>query len=174
MRTGTRVRAWISGGSNEGDRCGHLESALRELRDSGSPPVRVSAIYETEPVGLAEQPWFLNLVAEVETSWSPEQLLHECQAIESYHGRRRTVRWGPRTLDLDVLLYGRRAEKVIRTHGLEIPHPRLAERKFVLAPLAELAPDLVHPISMQTVASLLAACPDTSTVRLYSPGGSPR
>ncbi len=130
-------------------------------------PTRVSSLFETEPVGFREQPWFLNAVIEVETRLAPAALLGTCQAIESASGRIRTFRNAPRTLDLDILLYG---NLMMSDPGLEIPHPRMAERRFVLEPLAQIAPALVHPVLKKTIRSLLEACPDSSAVRICSPG----
>jgi 2-amino-4-hydroxy-6-hydroxymethyldihydropteridine diphosphokinase len=152
---------YLSLGSNLGDREANLRAALHELR-----PNRVSAIYETEPVGLAEQPWFLNLVAELETALYPEQLLAEAQRIEHDLGRVRTIPNGPRTVDIDVLLYD---DAVLHTPQLEIPHPRLHERRFVLAPLAELTPDLRHPVIGQTVIDMLKSLPTQPICRLWTP-----
>ncbi len=132
---------------------------------------RISSFYETEPVGFQEQPWFLNVAIEVETLLTPEQLLATCQAIESSLGRIRTFRNAPRPLDLDILFYG---NLTMDGPGLVIPHPRLAERRFVLEPLAQIAPELLHPVLMKPIRSLLDVCPDRSTVRLCPPGDLPR
>ena len=149
-------------GSNLGDRAAHLELALGELRGGGVEVKRVSSVWETEPVGVRNQPWFLNVVAEGETELFPVQLLDRLQEIEIRMGRRRLREQGPRTVDIDILLYG---NFCIRNRRLTVPHPRLGERKFVLEPLVELAPDLRHPISRLTMRELLALTPDRSTVR---------
>jgi 2-amino-4-hydroxy-6-hydroxymethyldihydropteridine diphosphokinase len=141
------VIAYVGLGSNLGDRRATLESALARLR-----PRRASAIVETDPWGRADQPAFLNAVAELETEQAPEELLGSLLALVREHGRVRRERWGPRTLDLDLLLYG---DRIVRTPALEIPHPRLAERRFVLEGLAELCPDLVVPGLGRTVRDLL-------------------
>ncbi len=133
---------YLSMGSNVGDRRATLAAALGRLEAGGVRIVRRSSIYETEPLGLVEQPWFLNLVIEAETELSPGALLALTHQVESALGRTREVRWGPRTVDIDILLYGTR---VISTPDLEIPHPRLPERRFVLQPLVEIRPDLVLP-----------------------------
>jgi 2-amino-4-hydroxy-6-hydroxymethyldihydropteridine diphosphokinase len=142
------VLAYVGLGSNLGDRRAIFASALDALG-----PRRVSRILETEPWGRADQPRFLNAVAELDTDLEPEALLARLMDVEARHGRIRTERWGPRTLDLDLLLYGDRA---VSAPGLTVPHPRLAERRFVLEALAELAPDLRVPGADRTVRELLA------------------
>jgi 2-amino-4-hydroxy-6-hydroxymethyldihydropteridine diphosphokinase len=144
---------YLSLGSNLGDREGNLRAALERLQ-----PRLVSAIYETEPVDYTSQPWFLNLAAEVDTALMPMRLLAHTQRIERELGRTRGVLKGPRALDIDILFYG---ASVIRTVKLEVPHPRIAERRFVLVPLAELAPDLRHPVTHRTVREMLAAAPQS-------------
>jgi len=126
--------------------------AVAALEARGVRIVRRSSLYETEPVGFEEQPWFLNAVVEGETALSPEALLRACQAIESTAGRERTVRFGPRTLDIDILWYDSR---VLDRPGLHIPHPRMHERRFVLVPLTEIAPRLTDPRSGKTYDALL-------------------
>ena len=137
------LTAYIGLGTNLGDRWGALEIALREMHQ---PPIihveRVSSVYETAPVGVTEQPDFLNAVARVATTLSPRGLLDALLHLENKMGRVRTLRWGPRVIDLDLLIYG---EAQVKLPGLEIPHPRLRERGFVLAPLAEIAPELTLP-----------------------------
>ncbi len=154
--------AYLGLGSNVGNREQHLATALAKLAAPDLRVRRVSSIYETEPVGFAAQRWFLNQVAEIETELFPMQLLARIGKIEQALGRVRTIANGPRTLDLDILFYG---NAVVRTAKLEIPHPRIAERRFVLAPLAELAPELRHPLTHQTVRAMLEAAP-AQTVRL--------
>lgn len=153
---------YLSLGSNIGDRERNLRAALEHLDTAGIRIARVSPVYETEPVDLTGQRWFLNLVAEVETDLFPVQLLARTQKIERALGRVRTVPKGPRTIDIDILLYG---NVVVNSQGLEIPHPRMAERRFVLIPLADLAPDLRHPVTRKTVREMLDAAP-SATVRL--------
>lgn len=150
-------------GSNVGNRTQNLETALAKLAEAGLRLGRVSSVYETEPVGFTAQHWFYNLVVEAETELFPMQLLSRVARIERELGRVRTVRNGPRTIDIDILLYGR---AVVRSLKLEIPHPRMAERRFVLAPLAELASDLRHPVTHQTMRALLEDAPAQTVRRL--------
>lgn len=145
---------YLSLGSNVGDREGNLRAAIALLGAAGVCVLRVSPVYETEPLEVRDQPWFLNLVVEAETELFPKQLLARIQKIELELGRKRVRVKGPRTIDIDILLYG---ESLIETSELTVPHPRLAERRFVLEPLAELAPELRHPASRRTVRELLAA-----------------
>ena len=156
---------YLSLGSNIGDREANLRAALERLPCPGVRLLRVSSIYETEPLDYTDQRWFLNLVAEAETSLFPMQLLAHTAKIERELGRVRTVAKGPRTIDIDILLYG---TAVIRTARLEVPHPRMAERRFVLSPLAELAPDLRHPVSRRTVREMLEAAPPEKLRLLHS------
>lgn len=130
-----------------------LESALSRLHSPELRVMRVSSVYETEPQERRNQRWFLNLVAEAETELFPLQLLARIGKIEKQLGRKRLAASGPRTIDIDILLYG---NFVVQTRALVIPHARLALRRFVLAPLAELAPDLRHPVSRRTMRDLLA------------------
>ena len=150
METGTL--AYLGLGTNLGDREGHLRAALKEL--AGLPTMEigaVSSIYETAPVGLTDQPDFLNLVVSVRTALSPRELMDALLNIENKMGRVRTVRWGPRVIDLDLLLFG---DVRVEVPGLSVPHPRLRERSFVLMPLAEIAPNLVLPGQEETVEKL--------------------
>ncbi len=152
--------AYIGLGSNIGDKQGFCLKAL-ELLDRAGRVKRVSSYYCTEPVGYRPQEDFINAVCELETSLLPEQLLAACRAIEDELGRRRSLRWGPRTIDLDILLYG---DRVIETPGLTIPHPLLASRGFVLIPLCEIAPQVVHPIFQKTADLLLQELQDPHRV----------
>jgi 2-amino-4-hydroxy-6-hydroxymethyldihydropteridine diphosphokinase len=139
-------------GSNVGDREAMLQAALRALESPRLHIRRVSPIYETEPMDVPRQPWFLNVVAEAETELFPKQLLHHAAKVEAQLGRRRIAPKGPRTIDIDILLF---ANAVVTTPTLEIPHPRFRARRFVLAPLADLAPDLRDPVTRKAVRELL-------------------
>jgi 2-amino-4-hydroxy-6-hydroxymethyldihydropteridine diphosphokinase len=143
-------------GSNLGDREAELRTAIRRLNSSGLRVTRVSSLYETEPMYLEDQPAFLNAVIEAETELYPVRLLLRVANIELDMGRERGIRYGPRKIDIDILLYG---SEVVEAKALHIPHPRLHERRFVLEPLAELAPGLRHPVSGKTIEELLAALP---------------
>ncbi|MDQ6678607.1 MAG: 2-amino-4-hydroxy-6-hydroxymethyldihydropteridine diphosphokinase [Acidobacteriota bacterium] len=139
-------------GSNMGDREKNIRQAVRELNASGVPIQRLSPIYETEPEGITGQPLFLNAVAQAETNLFPPQLLSCIHAIEARMKRVRTVRNGPRTIDIDIIFY---QSAVFKTKDLEIPHPRFRERRFVLAPLADLVPNWRDPVTHRTVSDLL-------------------
>jgi 2-amino-4-hydroxy-6-hydroxymethyldihydropteridine diphosphokinase len=144
---------YLSLGSNVGDRADMLRQAIAALPGAGVEVVRMSSMYETEPMELREQSWFLNMAAECRTDLFPLQLLRRLKKIEGSLGRKRIVRNGPRTIDIDIILFGR---AVVSMPALEIPHPRFRERRFVLEPLAELAPDLRDPVTKRTMADLLA------------------
>jgi 2-amino-4-hydroxy-6-hydroxymethyldihydropteridine diphosphokinase len=145
-------RVYLSLGSNLGDREALLARALERLAAAGLRLLRISSVYETEPVDRRDQPWFLNLVVEAETDLFPRMLLMRIQRIEYELGRRRAAPKGPRPIDIDMLLYG---DAVIRMPGLSVPHPRMTERRFVLEPLAELVPDLRHPLDGRPIRELL-------------------
>ncbi len=137
------MRAYLGLGSNQGDRVTLLNDALARLAGSGRVRVtKRSSLYETAPVGMTEQPGFLNLVAEVETDLDPQDLLELVLVVERSLGRVRTQRWGPRTVDIDILLYG---DVRVDTPILAIPHPEMTRRRFVLEPLLEIAPDAALP-----------------------------
>lgn len=151
-------------GTNLGDRLSNIKQALRLLANiEGVKVVRHSSIYETEPVGYLEQPFFLNMVCQLQTWLTPRQLLLQTQKIEQILKRVRTVRWGPRTMDLDILLFGNR---IIQQPDLVIPHPRMLERSFVMVPLAELASDLIVPGTGQTVLQWKERCVKQTTSRV--------
>jgi 2-amino-4-hydroxy-6-hydroxymethyldihydropteridine diphosphokinase len=155
---------YLALGTNLGDRHANLQAAIAAL----PPAVRVlaqSAIYETPPWGLTSQPPFLNMVLRGRTSMPPERLLKHLKRLEIKIGRKPTIRWGPRRIDMDILFYD---DLVVDNPQLTLPHPRLHERAFVLVPLADLAPDLVHPRLGKPVSQLLAAV-DTTGVRRYEP-----
>jgi 2-amino-4-hydroxy-6-hydroxymethyldihydropteridine diphosphokinase len=161
--------AYVGLGSNLGDRAGYLLLAVRGMLDAGLDIIRVSSIYETEPVEYEQQPAFLNMVAELRGSTlpSPEQTLARLLRIEYSLGRTRTVPFGPRTIDLDLLIF---KDEQSNTEFLKLPHPRLAARRFVLVPLNELVPNLVHPVTGKTIRELLAQTKDASSVvRWLSP-----
>lgn len=161
--------AHLALGSNLGDRWGIIHAAVRRLRaEPGTRLLAVSSYYETAPVGgPAGQPAFLNAAAAVETDKSPDALLAYLHHVEQQFGRVRTVQDGPRTLDLDLLLY---EDRVIHTPTLTVPHPRMHERGFVLVPLAEIAADVRHPVLKKTVAELLAAVSREGVLPTESPG----
>lgn len=145
--------AYIGLGSNLGDREGNLRRALGLMAEIPETNVlRASSIYRTQPQGKADQPEFLNMAAEVETGLEPRELLRSLLKIERELRRVRGERWGPRTIDLDILYYG---DRILKEPDLEIPHPRARQRAFVLEPLAELAPDLADPVARMTVREML-------------------
>jgi 2-amino-4-hydroxy-6-hydroxymethyldihydropteridine diphosphokinase len=146
--------AFLALGSNVGDRQANLRDAVARLEAAEIGVTRRSSLYETAPQELLDQPWFLNAVVQVETELFPLQLLARARQIERDMGRRRVTPKGPRNIDIDILFYGR---SVIATAELEVPHPRIAQRRFVLEPLAEIAPDFRHPITRKTAAEMLAS-----------------
>jgi len=154
---------YIGLGSNLGDRTENLRGARERLEESGLRIRRASSLYETEPRELLDQPLFINQVVEAETTLFPRQLLARLLRIEREMGRLRTVPAGPRTIDLDILLFG---NNVVHAPGLEVPHPRMTDRRFVLEPLAEIAPGLRIPRGRRTVRELLAGVMDQAVRRL--------
>lgn len=163
---------FIGLGSNLGDKEENIRQAVLLLKRGGADPFLLSSLYLTEPVGFPDQPWFLNLVAEVETGLSPRALLGLAGRVENELGRVRSVKDGPRTIDVDILLY---QERVVEEEDLVIPHPRLHLRRFVLAPLVEIAGAVCHPVFKKTVSELFSELSDPSRVilvgRLKSPTG---
>jgi 2-amino-4-hydroxy-6-hydroxymethyldihydropteridine diphosphokinase len=160
--------AYVGLGSNLGDRAGYLLLAVRGMLEAGLDVIRLSSIYETEPVEYEKQPTFLNMVAELRGSTlpSPDQLLARLLRIEYALGRTREVPMGPRTIDLDLLIF---KDHKSDSEFLTVPHPRLGSRRFVLVPLNELAPGLVHPVLGKSIGELLAETKDRSTVIRWMP-----
>lgn len=147
-----------------GDRRKNLDEAIAALSRAGVRVQKVSSIYDTEPLDYLDQPWFLNCVLHAETQLDPQALLRALQELESRMGRTKPIPKGPRVIDMDILLYG---DQTIHTPQLQIPHPLMLQRRFVLIPLAEIAPQLRHPSWDVNVQALLARTADRSQVRLF-------
>ncbi|TMF55383.1 MAG: 2-amino-4-hydroxy-6-hydroxymethyldihydropteridine diphosphokinase [Chloroflexi bacterium] len=147
---------WLALGSNLGDREGYLRGAIEGLQRAGLRLLRQSRVAETEPVGIRDQPRFLNQVVEATTTMEPRDLLTAIKSLERELGRTPGARWGPRAIDIDILLYGRR---IVDEDGLRIPHPELTHRAFLLELLAEVDPQLLEPVSGETMSRLLARAP---------------
>ncbi len=161
------ITAYLGLGSNEGNRLRNLRLACVALSDCGIDILRASSVYETEPVDLREQAWFLNCVIKVETSFGPLRLLQKLAQIEQELGRKRRRQKGPRTIDLDILLYG---NSIIQKENLTVPHPELHRRRFVLIPLREIVPTLKLPLLDRTPKELVVQLQDSSEVfRLSTP-----
>lgn len=159
-------RIYLGLGSNVGNREANLRMAIRKLHRRDFRVCRVSSVYETAAIDYLDQPDFLNCVLEADTELFPMRLLLRVANIERSMGRKRLIPKGPRNIDIDILLYGSSA---VHTAQLQIPHPRMGERRFVLEPLAELAPDLRHPIEQRTIREMLAAAPKQHVVKLAHP-----
>lgn len=154
--------AYIGFGSNIGDRLAHIQNALCALsKTDGITLQRISSLYTTEPVGYEEQAQFLNGVAAIQTTLSPLSLLQTLKDIETAIGRKHRIRWGPREIDLDILIYG---DMCLQTEKLVIPHPEMHLRGFVLVPLAEIAPNLMHPVLQENIQTLLGCLEDDKSV----------
>jgi len=153
---------YLSVGSNLGDRAKNLRVAIDGLPHAGAAVKKVSSFYETEPVDLREQPWFLNCAVEAETHFDPMTLLRALREIETKMGSKKLVAKGPRLIDIDILLYG---SETVHTPELQLPHPRMHLRRFVLVPLAEIAPEVMHPAMNLMIRQLLGRTPDHSAVR---------
>ena len=168
MPSNNPITVYVSLGSNLGDRAGNLLLGIRGMLDAGHEVTRLSQIYETEPVETFAQPIFLNMVAElgVEARLKPEELLEQLLGVEQLLGRTRDSTKGPRTIDLDLLLYG---EELVNNQRLTLPHPQLHRRRFVLVPLIELCPNLEHPVLHRTIAELLRETTDRSEVKPWIP-----
>jgi 2-amino-4-hydroxy-6-hydroxymethyldihydropteridine diphosphokinase len=165
--------AYLCLGSNLGDREANLREAIDRIKSIGLSVVRCSSVFETEPVGLRDQPWFLNQVIAVQLaaatgSAQAGALLRALLDIEQRMGRKRSAPNGPRIIDIDLLIYDQMAEPIVEGTWLIVPHPRLHLRRFVLEPLCEIAPDLVHPVLKKTCRQILAALNDNPIVRVYS------
>jgi 2-amino-4-hydroxy-6-hydroxymethyldihydropteridine diphosphokinase len=158
---------YLSLGSNIGNRAENLRVAIAALDGAGVHVTRQSKLYETEPVDYLQQDWFLNCVVQGQTNLTASDLLRHLRAIEAHMGSAKAFAKGPRLIDLDILFYG---DAVIDTPELQIPHPRLAERRFVLVPLAEIAPAMRHPLTHYTAAEMLRTTTDRSVVRIAEAG----
>jgi len=156
-------RVYLALGSNLGDREEYIRSGIHGLGTRSIDIVRCASVYSTEPREILDQPWFLNTALEAYTDLAPAELLRVCLDIEKQNDRRRDTTKGPRTLDIDIIFY---EDLIIRQPGLSIPHPSFSTRRFVLAPLAEIAPDFVDPMSGKTIRDLLLLCTDQSVVDL--------
>lgn len=158
------VRTYLLLGSNQGDRQTFLNAARVRLDILAGPLVAQSAVYSTAPWGKTDQPEFLNQVVAVDTLLDPSLLLTTVLAIEKSLGRTRSEKWEPRTMDIDILLYG---DRIVHEPGLDIPHPAMAERRFVLTPLAEIAGDVPHPATGTTISEMLLRCSDPLGVEKF-------
>ncbi len=165
--------AYLSFGSNLGDRAANLRAAVAQLidspgagRDESIRLLKSSALYETQPVDVPNQPWFLNCIATIETNMTPRELLQRALQVEAAMGRLRMGEKTSRNIDIDIVLFG---DRIIDESGLKIPHPEMHRRRFVLEPLVEIAPEVVHPALKKTARELLAELPNGQTVRRLEP-----
>lgn len=155
---------YLSLGGNMGDRDQIFAGARNSIKET-FPSARFSGVYETEPVDYLDQPWFLNQVAEIQTDWTPKSLLEWARSLEERFGRQRNIPKGPRTLDIDILLYG---HQILTGATLTVPHPELLNRRHVLVPLAELASDMMLPVSHMTIGQALEKVKDQSQVKFHA------
>lgn len=155
-------KAYLLTGGNEGDRFLHMQEARANIELICGQLLQVSSLYETEPWGNTDQPDFLNQVILIDTKLSPEELLRAILSIEKKGGRKRTVKNAPRTIDIDILFYN---DLILEKPGLSIPHPRIADRRFVLEPLNEISPEFIHPVIGKTIHRLLLECKDELAVK---------
>lgn len=156
---------YLSLGSNIGDREANLRTAIEKMKAFGNPAA-VSSFYETEPVEVSSQPWFLNCAIKFETEKMPRQLIAAILSLEQEMGRQRKQKYGPRVIDIDILFFG---SSIVELPSLTVPHPKLQQRRFVLEPLAEIAPEVRHPVLKRTVRELRDALPPGQTVRKLAP-----
>jgi 2-amino-4-hydroxy-6-hydroxymethyldihydropteridine diphosphokinase len=161
--------AYLSLGSNVGNREGQLREAVARLKTIGRL-TRISSFYETEPVGFTKQPWFLNCTVALETDQTPQELMKALLRIEQDMGRRRVQKKGPREIDIDILLFD---QEIVTENELTIPHPAMSERRFVLAPLAEIAAEVRHPVTGKTVQEMLCDLPKGHVVRKVEAAATP-
>ena len=159
--------AYVGLGSNLGDKASNIRKALDMLNTDGVSVLAESSFYETEPEGYEDQDWFINAVAQIETNLSPDELLKLFKGIEKAIGRTKTIRWGPREIDLDLLLYD---QVCLSSPDLVIPHPRMHLRAFVLVPLAEIGADVLHPALGKTIGVLLTELQTAKSIQIISDG----
>jgi 2-amino-4-hydroxy-6-hydroxymethyldihydropteridine diphosphokinase len=152
-------------GSNVGDRPGQLSMAIDLIEKEIGKTIVMSKIYETAPWGKADQPHFLNRAIEIESQFSPHELLNKVKSIEQTLGRTRLEKWGERSIDIDIIYF---EDKIIDSSHLVIPHPHIAERRFVLTPLVEISPEFVHPLLKKSNTELLMECKDTLDVTAFT------
>lgn len=158
------MKVFIGLGSNLGDKIANIKKALKLLDQSEDIKVnQVASLYQTEPVGIRDQPWFVNTVARMDTDLGSEEIYHLCKGIENLMGRMEGPRWGPRLIDLDILLYG---QEIIETENLTIPHPQLHKRRFVLVPLVELDKALIHPQLGKPLVEILNELEEEKVIKL--------